>query len=1092
MTSPSMRGPYATSFALHAGIAVTLAAGAALTTTVVRHHEDEFLTKVAQQQHEEEKQAAKETAQAVVEAAKTQVALSVTDLVAGHISQPDADQILADAQDAVEDLFAQESNSEGQESNSEDSSATDHEPLIEEAEKVALQRALTTTEQYLQQALVAQVREKIRNEVVPEINARVDRELKQQLGEQLKNKLQQAVVDDKKERLSALADRIRTQARVIDQAKDVSDAHAQREAVAVAQEHLRTPLAHAAAQDPLLDERSKTTINDTGTADALAKADNPSAVKKILGQRAEELAKLAQTLDEHGGRRELDDVQRQLAAKTQIELSGSVAVATRASIESTVVPAAAKQLTDAVEKDLATLGLPKDRFQEALTADIGKALRESMPANDASVAWMKSERDLGLRQTGDLTAARMEVSKAAEVLEKAAGEQLNARTDDPAAQRQRAAAIAKAEDSARVVLGQARSVSLAADDRIEEGLKSLKNSQAAEHAERSAQAMEKRLDDPAKAEAAAAVKDLRANVEHLRAVGEALGREKSARPQPAPASARELAAKPVAIGSEASVAKVMKAVADGLQLTTATQQAVDKAASQLKVDGVLSSNDRIAQLTALRGKLTEALSKATDPRAMGTTQLAAGLSSGLSAGLAAKGRGGDAGGRGGNARGRLARVHSNGWNRKLYEQFVKDLRNRTNPSTALEAPKPPENLDTVAPASSVVEPAVVYVARDEAEIAALAEKKATAAAEKPREPLKPTFPSPAVGYAPFQSTALKIDGDLSDWGPLTNPLTMGWNSDNSPLVNGPKAYLRWSNDGVYLAYAVADPTGIQRNNLPWSGDCVEMWLDTDNVRKSQMKETPTAQQLCFIPFGMESDPSQTFCEIARGFRGTQNGQFVFDTEHTRGWAAAKEVAGGYVVEGFVRKASLSKPVLLPGMWVALNLSINTGIQGQSGREMQWSASKSMQTWDRPDTWGDLLLLGADATVRTLSRPADTSEPKPIDHLVTGQAFTIEISDSDLNLDLKQEDRIAATVSVVDRDEPVLVVLKETGPDTGVFRCSVGTRPLEDDAAPNVVRVHPGDRIRVSYQDVRAAFGETDRVVTADLLIAIPVMRFGAK
>ena len=1070
-----MRGTYATSFALHAGIAVTLAAGAALTTTVVRHHEDEFLTKVAQQ-HEEEKKASKETAQAVVEAAKTQVALSVTDLVAGHIAQPDADKILADAQEAVEELFTQESNRE-------DSTATDHEHLIEEAEKVALQRALASTEQHLQQALVAQVREKIRNEIVPEINARVDRELKQQLGEHLKNKLQQAVYDDKKERLSALADNIRAQAKVIDQAKDVSDAQAQREAVAAAQEHLRTPLAHAAAQDPLLEERLKAVLNDTGTAEALTKAENPSAAKKILSQRAEELNKLAHALDEHAGRRELDDVQRHIAAKAQTALSSSMDEATRARIETTVVPAAAKQLADAVEKDLAKLGLPKERFQEAVTADIGKALHESMPAKDATVAWMKSERDLGLRQNGDLTAARIEVGKAAEALEKTASEQLRARTDDPVAQRQRATAIAQAEDSARAVLGQVRSVSLAADDRIEEGLKSLRNSQAAEHAERSAQAMEKRLDDPAKASAAAAIKDVRAGVEHLRAVGEALGREESARPQPAPARARELAAKAVAAGSETSIAKVTQAVADGQQLTNATQQAVDKAAARLKIEEVLSSNDRIAQLTALRSTLTEALSQAVDPRAMGTTQLAAGLSSGLSTDLAAKWHAGD---------GRVARTQSDHWNLDLYEQFVKDLRNRTNPSSAHEAAHGPENLDSVAPASAVAAPAVVYVLRDELENADLNEKKAAATPEKIRELLKPTFPSPAVGYAPFQVTALTIDGDLSDWGPLTNPLTLAWNTDNTPLGDGPKVFVRWSNDGVYLAYAVADHTGVQRNNLPWSGDCVEMWLDTDNVRKSRMKDSPTAQQLCFIPFGMEKDPSQSFCEIARGFRGTHNGDFVFDTEHTRGWAAAREVPGGYVVEGFVRKAYLSKPVLLPGMWVALNLSVNTGIQGQSGREMQWSASKKIQTYERPDTWGDLLLLGVDASVRALSRPSDDSEPKPIEHLVAGQAFTIEISDGDLNIGPQHEDRIAATVSVVGRDDPLLVVLKETGGDTGVFRCSVGTRVLEDQAAPNVVRVRPGDRIRISYQDVRAAFGETDRVVTADIPVAIPVMRFGAK
>jgi len=216
MSSSSMRGPYATSFALHAGIAVTLAAGAALTTSVVRHHEDDFLTTVAQKQHDEEKQAAKEAAQAVAEAAKTQVALSVTDLVAGHIAQPDSDEILADAQDAVEDLFAQESTTD-------DGTTADHDHLIEKAEKAALQRALASTDRKLQQALVAQIREKIRSEVVPEINTRVDRELKQQLGEQLKNRLQQVVREDKKERLSALAESIRTQARIIDQAKDLAD-----------------------------------------------------------------------------------------------------------------------------------------------------------------------------------------------------------------------------------------------------------------------------------------------------------------------------------------------------------------------------------------------------------------------------------------------------------------------------------------------------------------------------------------------------------------------------------------------------------------------------------------------------------------------------------------------------------------------------------------------------------------------------------------------------------------------------------------------------------------------------------------------------
>ena len=245
-----------------------------------------------------------------------------------------------------------------------------------------------------------------------------------------------------------------------------------------------------------------------------------------------------------------------------------------------------------------------------------------------------------------------------------------------------------------------------------------------------------------------------------------------------------------------------------------------------------------------------------------------------------------------------------------------------------------------------------------------------------------------------------------------------------------------------------------------------------------------------MPFGCDKSPG-TFCEIGRGSRGLGAHQQYFDVDGKRGAAAAKQVEGGYVVEAFMRKQALASPVLLPGMWVAINFSMNTGYQGRSGREMQWSASKGISTWDRPNTWGDVLLLGSDAAVKVLSRPVE-GEPAPIDHLVAGQSFTVEIADADLNIDIDRVDRVACTVEVPGRDEPTLAVLKETGPNTGVFRGSLATRSREDDPAPNAVRVRPGEVIRISYQDVRGGYGEADRMVTAELPVAIPVMSFGGK
>lgn len=1087
---------------------MTLAAGVALTATVVRTQEKDFLKEVTKHEQEEIKAAEREAATAAKEVAKTQVALTVTDLVAGHVAPPDSDTIIADAEAAVAELFAEHAD-DAADSAGGDAAVDAH--LMEQAERVALEKALASTDALLKQALVAQVRAHIANDVVPEINERIDRELKQQLGEDLKNRVEGAVRDDKRQRLDKLAKALHDGAQALNTAADAGDLRAQREAAATVEDKLAPTVAQARAQDPSMDAKQQAALA-SNLPEALAAATDATTAKQAITQRAATLDGLAKALEAHAGQNEFDAVQQRIAAKSREALAGPLAQAVRAQVEAQTVPQAAERLTAAVAKDLEQLGLPKDAFQAAVAGDIRKTLSATAAADPlaSDVAWMKADRAVGFRQTSDLVASREAVGKATDAIEKIAKEQSAAHADDPAAQRALAAKIAQAESAARAALDVARAASLQADDHIENGLNQLRMSPATAHAQRAADAMDKHLAEAAGKEVAETVKGLTELASRLKSVDEAMAREAATRPTPPPSSAHELAAQADALGTAASTAAVSQKIAQ--DLPAAAAKAVDRATDGLKSGGVLERTDKVNQLLELRAKLAEALHQSTDPRAIGATQIAAGLGAGLVESLPGHSSGvgsssdstASASGSGKSVRGgrpskggdvrAVGLVNRRGpaFNRDLYAKFVKDLRERANPSTTQAPPPAPEGLDTVAEPAQIAEPAAVYVPQADP-----VDKPSKPTADKPvappapRTPAKPTFPTPAYSFAQFQATALTIDGDLSDWGAMAYPLTMQWSVDNKTITDGPTAYLRWSNDGVYLAYTIQDPTGIQRTDLPWSGDGVELWLDTDNARKKQMSETPSAQQLCFMPFGTAKDRSMTFCEIARGFRGTHPGQWVFDTDHTRGQAAAKEIPGGYHVEAFVRKQALAKPVLLPGMWVAVNLSINSGVQGESGREVQWSASKGIQTYERPDTWGDVQLLGADATIRILSRPLQ-GDPAPIAHLVAGQSFTVEVSDADLNLDPKHEDRVALTVEVPERGEPVLAVLKETGPDTGVFRCSLATRSTEDAPAANVVRVRPGDVIRATYQDVRAACGETDRVVTSDLPVAIPVMRFGAK
>jgi hypothetical protein len=352
---------------------------------------------------------------------------------------------------------------------------------------------------------------------------------------------------------------------------------------------------------------------------------------------------------------------------------------------------------------------------------------------------------------------------------------------------------------------------------------------------------------------------------------------------------------------------------------------------------------------------------------------------------------------------------------------------------------------------------------------------------------RPRFETLAFGAAAFQRASLTIDGDLGDWGALRHPFRMRWTFNGVPLEDGIQVWVRWSRAGFYYCYRVPGRTQVQPNQTSaWEGDCFEVWIDMQNLRKRTMHRSPYAQQFCLMPFGYRGAAQQTFIEVGRGFRGLgryeNRLETVTDPARARGLAAGRLDAAGYTVEGFVGRAALARPHLRAGLYVAMNISINMGFAREISQ--QWSLPKNMQTFDKPDTWGDVLLLGTDATVRFthFRRPAKAARP-----IQPGQSIGIEVTDQDMNLLPTRRDRVMVAVKERSARSYIYAILEETGEDTGVFRGSVATQAAFKPPRANTLGVHGGRTLEVVYKDRFTPYGEKNRTVECKMRMAAPVL-----
>jgi hypothetical protein len=316
------------------------------------------------------------------------------------------------------------------------------------------------------------------------------------------------------------------------------------------------------------------------------------------------------------------------------------------------------------------------------------------------------------------------------------------------------------------------------------------------------------------------------------------------------------------------------------------------------------------------------------------------------------------------------------------------------------------------------------------------------------------------------------------------PLQMRYGpNDVEPLDSPdmPTAWMRWDQNNIYLAYRVDKPADQIEPSVDkvYEGDGLELFLDLLNERKGDMTSSTFSHQFTFTPWGVKMrEEGVTAWEVGRNFRGLQ----VHNTYSVPGAVSAADIKPDhYTVEIRLPVQALARQRLVPGMYLAMDMSINRGFD--YAKQTQWAASKVIRSWDKPATWGDVVLLGSDAE----SRFTDYLEPhKDAPTLLPGRPLGLEVSDRDMNV-TPSIDRVTAVVSVRGQAQKLLVVLEETGPQTGVFRGSVDTQTYIAESKPGTLNIRGGDVINLIYIDPRAAYGEADRRVEDRCTVGYPVV-----
>ena len=917
------------------------------------------------------------------------------------------------------------------------------EEQLQEKEKEA-------AEEMMQEELAEQVTDEFRAVIEQELDTEVAEVLKDSLQEQIKDWIDDAVEDEplyemSPEELTELAEQLRK----------MSMSELQKQL-----EDMKKDMLLAMVRKKIKDEVAPD-----------IKRNIEEELKNHTGRKIKENLKRS---------RKLTDVDKQAISEILPEIEAKLREEVTAAVKKQSIPIAAKKLTRMLDKQLKKLNLNSDKFTKRLKKEITEALERDMSQNkphQKSVS-LQTREMINRRSAEDIAEARKEIKEALSKLEKVNKKQEALKRDtiretaakDAQDEMDIRKEIKEAQRNAKKAIDKAGTVTLKMSHQLTSARTQIMTKTAEIKAKEASTYVKQEIVDEAKKTMQVVNDDLKKKIAILKKMDNGLQEEQHAL-EKIEVAAKDLKA---LLGEKKTVElkEKMKKAATDRRIIEAAKFDVKKGTGKTQITDTLDGFEVVESLQELSDVM-----KAADGRMMDD---AGELLGGIEAGLLGPGSGKLPPGRNTGSGMRFAGNGYGFFNRKLYEEFSKDMRERLNPKKAYEEQDENDGLHSRASQRKEQVAATMVVLNKPDNTAG---KSITSDKKKKTVP-KPTFHTIAFGAADYAIDPITIDGDLKDWGELRHPQKHQFyvKGNKIPKSKAVDVYMRWSPKGLYLCYTVKSSVPINtRGPVMWKLTGLELFIDVRNRRKGRMENSPTAQQLFLCPFGVNSNPKITFGEAGRGHRGLKMLKIYPDREGLRGKARGKIIPGGYQVECFVKRSSLAHPMLTPGMYLAINHSINLG----NKFETQWSAPKSVQTWNRPDTWGDVLLLGSDARVAFKDHKKHSEK---LQGVLPGDSVYIEITDPDMNLYEIKKDRIMATVKVENSKRPVMLVLKETKLNSGIFAGSFATQAYFKKAKANTLNIRGGDTILLTYVDARSGYGEKNRKVKARLAVGWPVTK----
>ncbi len=233
---------------------------------------------------------------------------------------------------------------------------------------------------------------------------------------------------------------------------------------------------------------------------------------------------------------------------------------------------------------------------------------------------------------------------------------------------------------------------------------------------------------------------------------------------------------------------------------------------------------------------------------------------------------------------------------------------------------------------------------------------ASLANAKANDAFRESFADRPTMHVPHLAQAPALDGDLSDWPEATkvagirHSQTVGLERSQLPL---PTVRLGWTNDGLYLGAQVFDQDveGTSQNGWWWTRDHIEFWLSTDHVKADQAYYMPSDHDFFVIP---AADTDATTVGQWHRFGDALTAHVI---PQPRIQKAIRTQPDRYTVELFIPAAALHGWNPAASSTLAFNIHIRNF---QHATDYFWSAPKEVRTQDKPNTWGTIVLDGADA------------------------------------------------------------------------------------------------------------------------------------